>query len=101
MTPCPSSERLRDLLADRLHGADAADVEAHVEACAGCQQALEQLTRNPDDRVGPEPAPHDETGGDFLRRLERCRPDGPGPSPGPGGGAALAPHSPAPPLPSV
>ena len=40
MNPCPSPERLRDLLADRLRGTEADAVEAHVEACAACQQAL-------------------------------------------------------------
>jgi eukaryotic-like serine/threonine-protein kinase len=44
MTRCPSDEELRHLLADRLAGPDAAALEAHVEGCAACQQALERLT---------------------------------------------------------
>ncbi len=87
MTRCPSSEQLQRLLADRLAGPEAEAVEAHVETCAGCQQALEQLSRGPDARTGPRPMSLDETGGDFLRRLERRPP------------AALAPRPPAPPQP--
>src|SRR5262249_50110038 len=99
MTRCPSSAELGQWLADGLAGAEAADVEAHVETCAGCQQAMEQLTRNADGRVGLGPVSHGESGGDFLRRLERRPPAGLGPPPAPGGGAVLAPHSVAPPLP--
>src|SRR6267142_2544642 len=48
MTLCPSSEQLQRLLADRMTGPEAEAVEAHVQTCTGCQQALEQLTRSPD-----------------------------------------------------
>src|SRR6267154_698859 len=92
MTRCPSSEQLQRLLADRVAGPEAEAVEAHVETCAGCQQALEQLTRSPDACMSRGPVSHSQSGGDFLRRLEQ-RP--PGPSEGP----VLAPHSPTPPLP--
>jgi hypothetical protein len=71
MTRCPSSAELGQWLADGLAGAEAADVEVHVETCVTCQQTLERLTRNADDRVGLGPVSHGESGGDFLRRLER------------------------------
>ena len=44
MTHCPFTDRLPDLLAGRPSGTEASEVEAHVETCAGCQQALERLT---------------------------------------------------------
>src|SRR5262245_42441732 len=97
--PCPSSAELGRWLADELTSAAAANVEAHVETCAGCQQALEQLTRNPDGCMGRGPVPRGQSGGDFLHRLERRPPAGPGPPPGPGGGAVPAPHAPTPSLP--
>ncbi len=99
MTLCPSSEQLQRLLADRVAGPEAEAVEAHVETCAGCQQALEQLARSPDARMGRGPGSRSQSDGDFLRRLERRPPAGPWPPPGPSGGAVLAPHPPTPPLP--
>jgi hypothetical protein len=99
LTHCPSTAELGRWLADGLAGAEAAGVEAHVETCADCQQTLEQLTRNADDARGSGPVPRGESGGDFLRRLERAPPAGLGPPPAPGGRAALAPHSVAPQLP--
>jgi serine/threonine-protein kinase len=47
MNPCPPPERLRALLADALSAGEAGSVEAHVEGCATCQQALERLTDRP------------------------------------------------------
>jgi WD40 repeat protein len=44
MNNCPSLERLYDLLAERLAGPEAETLEAHVEVCATCHQALERLT---------------------------------------------------------
>src|SRR5262249_16992772 len=77
------SAELGRWLADGLAGAEAADVEAHVERCARCQQALEQLTRGPDACTDRGPVSPDESGGDFLRRLGRRLPAGPGPPPAP------------------
>src|SRR5262245_27000120 len=74
MTQCPSSEELGQWLADGLAGAEGADVEAHVETCVTCQQALERLTDDValrKDRGTPAPG---ESGGDFLLRLERAPP---------------------------
>jgi serine/threonine-protein kinase len=112
MMHCPSSDRLRRLLADRLAGADAAAVEAHVETCSCCQQALEELTGGADSRDRRRAAPPDDggrplaaplppegvaegSGGDFLRRLEKRPPAGACPSPGPEN-AAKAPNRSAP-----
>jgi tetratricopeptide (TPR) repeat protein len=95
MTRCPSSAELRQLLADGLSGPEAAAVEAHIEACAACQQALEELTGNAGGRTVGEPQRRDESGGDFLRRLEQSPPTIDEPPPGPDGQATLPPRSPA------
>jgi WD40 repeat protein/serine/threonine protein kinase len=94
MKPCPSPERLADLLADRLAGADADAVEAHVEACAACRQVLERLTRAARAR---KPATS-EPGESFLHRLLLQPPptlgdggDTAGPPPAGGEGAPLPP----------
>src|SRR5262249_59842549 len=48
---------LRRLLADELNGPEAEVTEAHIEGCAACQQALEQLTSSDAFRTaGPTPA---------------------------------------------
>jgi serine/threonine protein kinase/formylglycine-generating enzyme required for sulfatase activity len=71
MIPCPSLEQLQSLLRDRLSDAE---VEAHVETCVLCQQALERLT---DDatRTAQTPDASDNAGADFLRLLEQRPPD--------------------------
>jgi WD40 repeat protein/serine/threonine protein kinase len=43
MERCPTTEQLQDFLADRLPADSVPGVESHVEACAGCQQKLDQL----------------------------------------------------------
>jgi hypothetical protein len=68
MSGCPSSQRLQDWLADRLAGPDADAVGSHVEACADCQQTLEQLTG---DGNRCRQVTVDAAGPDFLRRLEK------------------------------
>jgi serine/threonine-protein kinase len=92
MNRCPGPEQLRQLLADELPDPDPDAVEAHVQTCAGCQQALEQLTHSPDALVGRGPVSCGHSGADFLHQLER-RP------PGTGGEAVLEPDSPTLPLP--
>src|SRR5262245_16294945 len=82
MTPCPSSAELGRWLADGLAGAEAADVGAPGETCAGCQQALERLTDDNAGRKGQESASPGDSGGDFLRRLEREPPTDAWPGPG-------------------
>jgi tRNA A-37 threonylcarbamoyl transferase component Bud32 len=76
MTCCPSTEALQRLLADDLPGPEAEAVEAHVEACAACQQALEELTGKPGTGTRPVPHSREQSGGDFLRRLEKDPPAG-------------------------
>ena len=44
MIHCPSDEHLASLLDERLDAEDTAAIGAHLEACARCQQALEELT---------------------------------------------------------
>jgi WD40 repeat protein/tRNA A-37 threonylcarbamoyl transferase component Bud32 len=56
MNPCPPSERLRALLADALTSGEGESVEAHVEGCAACQQALEELTGGAAAGPGGRPA---------------------------------------------
>ncbi len=42
--PCPTPERLQQLLDETLPAADAQIVTRHVEGCAHCQQCLEKIT---------------------------------------------------------
>src|SRR5262245_35109111 len=44
MSPCPSEEQLRQMLAGELATAVEQVVTAHVETCQGCQRLLEELT---------------------------------------------------------
>jgi WD40 repeat protein len=95
MTRCPSSDLLRQLLADRLSGPEAAAVETHVETCADCQQVLEQLTGRAATAPVPGPAGPPDAGGDFLRRLEQQPPRGNGTSPAGDSRSTLSPLAPA------
>jgi hypothetical protein len=94
MSPCPRPDRLRQLLAVRLAGPEAEAVEAHVEGCAACQQALEELTGNVRGHTVGEAQRRDESGGDFLRRLEQIPPSSACPPPGPDGRTAPGPRPP-------
>ncbi len=47
MSPCPPVELLRRLLAEILPPQERSSLEAHVERCRDCQQALEKLTDDP------------------------------------------------------
>jgi tRNA A-37 threonylcarbamoyl transferase component Bud32 len=47
MSPCPSRNVLLALLSDAVAVSQAQGVEAHIQGCPDCQQALEELTRNP------------------------------------------------------
>jgi WD40 repeat protein/serine/threonine protein kinase len=78
MTRCPSSEQLQRWLSGGLSG-DAA-LEAHVETCAACQQALEELTGTPGRRTVADGDGREESGADFLRRLEQTPPTSAGAS---------------------
>jgi tRNA A-37 threonylcarbamoyl transferase component Bud32 len=82
MNRCPPPGDLRRLLADELSGPDAESIEAHLEACVECQQALERLTagtRSPDS--GPEGRREGDC--DFLRRLQEQTPTEARAAPGP------------------
>jgi WD40 repeat protein/serine/threonine protein kinase len=73
MTSCPTPEQLRQLLAEHLSGPERDRVEAHVEVCPACQQALEQMNDTFPAPAGAETPdavrPGDDSGSAFLRRL--------------------------------
>jgi eukaryotic-like serine/threonine-protein kinase len=48
MTFCPSTEKLRRLLAETLSTAEREGLVRHVEGCASCQEHLDRLTGIPD-----------------------------------------------------
>ena len=77
MNPCPSPDQLRRLLADNLSGPEAESVEAHLEACGDCRQALEELTAALGGASDEPAAPLEE----FLRRLQKQPPTGTRPAP--------------------
>src|SRR5690242_17385047 len=68
MTVCPPLDELQEFLTDRLDGPISQSIEAHVETCAGCQQALEDLTDSAELRRGSPSLSQDEIA--FLRRLD-------------------------------
>jgi serine/threonine-protein kinase len=79
MDPCPRHEQLDRLLAEQLADAQRGAVEAHVEVCPACQQALAALA----GPGGGLPAPRHRLGTAFRLQLElACRatlPSQPGP----------------------
>jgi WD40 repeat protein/tetratricopeptide (TPR) repeat protein len=92
LMPCPTQDRLRQFLADRLDRPEAEAIEAHVQGCGACQQALELLTGSasgaterlsrPDDGrdrlhgLLREAAQAKTSGPEFLQQLEREPPTG-------------------------
>jgi WD40 repeat protein/serine/threonine protein kinase len=48
MGPCPSAEQLSDLLQERLGPGEQEAVDEHVGGCAACQQALQELSSDPE-----------------------------------------------------
>jgi serine/threonine protein kinase len=94
MSDCPTPAQLERLLADALPGPEAQAVEAHVEACPACQQALEQLTGASHLPGGPAQSPDAHPGGggpvaDLVRRMEQV--------PAPGAAAGTVETLPGPP----
>jgi tetratricopeptide (TPR) repeat protein len=89
MDTCPSSQQLRALLAHELQGAEAEAVEAHVEQCAACQEALEEQTAAFPTQQS-EPTDQRAGDSDFLRRLQEQTPHGIRPAPQPASDATLA-----------
>jgi serine/threonine-protein kinase len=71
MTACPPLDQLRHLLDDALSTAPAPGMQAHLESCTGCQQALEQLAAaGPSwDRAARHLASLDEPAGPELDRV--------------------------------
>jgi serine/threonine protein kinase/Tfp pilus assembly protein PilF len=69
MSTCPSPERLQLLLNEKLPAREAELVEAHLQNCADCQQALDRLIgqRNLPRATSPLTTTEDRV----LRRLER------------------------------
>jgi serine/threonine protein kinase len=73
MTPCPTPQQLREVLANHPSGPDEQAVTSHVEACPRCQAALEHLTRAvpaPDSAPPPLGGPRP----DFLEGLQQLLP---------------------------
>jgi hypothetical protein len=91
MNRCPDVDQLRRLLADQLSGLEAKTIEAHLEGCSGCRQALERLTADSRQVTG---GPADLLD-DFLRRLQEQPPGGAGPAPDPDPAALPAREAPA------
>ena len=66
MSLCPTPETLCRLACDSSGGSQFAGIEAHVQACAHCQQVLERLASDasvseghgPARPMGPERAAH-------------------------------------------
>jgi hypothetical protein len=80
MSHCPSLEELRQLLADELDAARRQAVEAHVETCSACQEALARLSNGGEEAQTPRlpassstPLPASEV--DFIERLKEHPPD--------------------------
>jgi hypothetical protein len=95
MNPCPSTEQLRQLLAEQLSDADRDGVETHVEGCTACQGTLEVLTgalapEGGRPEGGVEGCSRHEPDNGFLRRLGRRSPRAPA-AHGPGGGEDSTP----------
>ncbi len=84
MTPCPGRELLERLLAEQLAQPERAAVEAHVEGCAACQLALDQMSGSLAGPRGGQRSRH-PLGTTLLRRLEAI----PGPLVGLGPADAL------------
>jgi WD40 repeat protein len=73
MTECPAREQLALLLAEQLGGPEAERVEAHVQGCARCQEALDALSGGgPTDAGTPAAGPGPRS--EFLRRLRQACP---------------------------
>jgi serine/threonine protein kinase len=80
MSPCPSSDQLQRLLAEELDDAQRDPLESHIEGCAACQGALEELSRalvheGEHTQGGDRSGSRHEPGSAFLRWLKREVPD--------------------------
>jgi eukaryotic-like serine/threonine-protein kinase len=79
MSPCPQRDQLERLLAERLSEPERVAVEAHVEGCAACQQALNQMAGGlPEGPPPPSPPrPRHEPATAFLRLVLEALPGPP------------------------
>jgi eukaryotic-like serine/threonine-protein kinase len=82
MTLCAGHEQLELLLAEQLAEPERGMVEAHVEGCAACQQALGRMAGGPGGRSGERPPaggrpPRQPLGTALLQRLEEALPGPP------------------------
>ena len=67
MIPCPGDEHLAALLDEGLDRPDMAEVEAHLEGCARCQDVLERLTAERISAMSwPADAPAVEAAGSMV-----------------------------------
>jgi serine/threonine protein kinase len=74
MLPCPSEEKLKDLLADALSTAERKVLARHVEGCTSCHEQLARLTGIPDVerwRRAEHPPPDSRAETRLVRRLKR------------------------------
>lgn len=78
MNSCPPADQLSRLLTEELPATETAAVEAHLEECVACQEALERLTAGNAFPMRPK-----QTGGDtkLLRQLEEQLPTASTPRP--------------------
>jgi eukaryotic-like serine/threonine-protein kinase len=67
LPPCPSRERLAQLLAEQLFGPEVDQIEGHVESCARCQQTLGDLSDGDLTGTGSKPPHHRSTLSDEPR----------------------------------
>jgi WD40 repeat protein/serine/threonine protein kinase len=78
MNPCIPPEQLQRLLAEQLSETERKVLDAHVDACARCQETLVRLLEAKDDSTAVErelmcrsnSAPRSESPEDFLRRIK-------------------------------
>ncbi len=79
MSSCVTPEQFRRLLAEDLSPPERQTVEAHVDACPHCQEALARLLDGTADDIGLDwrllqgarPGPAPDGAEDFLRRLQK------------------------------
>ncbi len=75
MSPCPTTERLRELLAGRLDDEEREGIVAHLDRCETCPQLLDRICDDDESRSwrtllsGAGPAAEPDIDGDFLRKL--------------------------------
>src|SRR5262245_5028196 len=77
MMPCPSDEKLAQLLSDALDPTEQDAVAQHIESCAPCQRKLAELSDDYDSEVWPLAGSHSSSNSaeeELVRRLKAVRP---------------------------